>query len=318
MSDPPIGAGPLLDPSTRARARSLGAVGQEWLRDLPAAIESRCAEWQLTLHEVLVGGSASWVARVRRADGTDAVLKIALPSPTFGQQVSTLLRARGHGYVVVLAHDEARYAVLLEALGDRHDSRVTTPTSLLRTGGRLLREAWACPRSPDDSEAPATDLKVQGLRALVRDELARVDHAPPPEVLRHALLLLGSRAAAWDPERAVVVHGDPHVGNMLPVMYPREGAVDGQVFIDPDGFLADPAYDLGVLVREWNEALLAEADPAAILRGWCTMLADETGVDADAVWEWGYIERVTTGLHLLGMGLTAHGRDFLEVARRLL
>jgi streptomycin 6-kinase len=92
-------------------------------------------------------------------------------------------------------------------------------------------------------------------------------------VLAHARVLLDRRARAWDPRRAVVVHGDPHVGNMLPVLGPRPGAVDGQVFIDPDGFLADPAYDLGVLVREWNEALLADPDPVSTLRGWCCTIS---------------------------------------------
>jgi len=47
------------------------------------------------------------------------------------------------------------------------------------------------------------------------------------------------------------------------------------------------------------------------------MLTDATGADMQAVWEWGYIERVTSRLHLMGLGLADRGRPFLDVAARL-
>jgi streptomycin 6-kinase len=39
-----------------------------------------------------------------------------------------------------------------------------------------------------------------------------------------------------------------------------------------------------------------------------------TGEDPDAIWQWGFIERVSTGLLLLHTGGEAEGRDFLRVA----
>lgn len=99
--------------------------------------------------------------------------------------------------------------------------------------------------------------------------------------------------------------------------WPRPGAVGGYVFVDPDGFLADPAYDLGVLVREWCTHLLQAPDPTREVEGWCRLLAGVTGLDEEVIWEWGYIERVTTGLHLMGLGLVGRGRPFLDVAARL-
>jgi streptomycin 6-kinase len=41
----------------------------------------------------------------------------------------------------------------------------------------------------------------------------------------------------------VVCHGDPHAGNVL-----RRG--DGWALIDPDGFVGERAYDLGVVMRD--------------------------------------------------------------------
>ena len=34
----------------------------------------------------------------------------------------------------------------------------------------------------------------------------------------------------------MVVHGDPHPANTLPVREPRQGAASGFVLVDPDGF----------------------------------------------------------------------------------
>jgi streptomycin 6-kinase len=118
-------------------------------------------------------------------------------------------------------------------------------------------------------------------------------------------------------ECCVVVHGDPHPGNALCVPVPRAGAESGFVFVDLDGFLADPAYDLGVVIRDWNSRLPA-GDAASPARRYCRLLADHTGLDQRAIWEWGYLERVSTGLYILERGAEDLARPYLETAERLL
>ena len=39
-----------------------------------------------------------------------------------------------------------------------------------------------------------------------------------------------------------------------------------------------------------------------------------TGQDPEAIWQWGVIERVSTGLFLLRTGQACEGRDCLRVA----
>jgi streptomycin 6-kinase len=43
-------------------------------------------------------------------------------------------------------------------------------------------------------------------------------------------------------------------------------------------------------------------------------LAARSGLDAAAIWEWGAIERVSTGLLLLRIGLEREGREMLAAA----
>ncbi len=50
--------------------------------------------------------------------------------------------------------------------------------------------------------------------------------------------------AAHDDERAVLVHGDVHEWNAL------QAPGGGFKLVDPDGLLAEPEYDLGVVMRE--------------------------------------------------------------------
>lgn len=64
--------------------------------------------------------------------------------------------------------------------------------------------------------------------------------------------------------------------------------------IDPDGLIGEPSYDLGVLMREWLDELIE--DPLEIGKKRCALLGQLTDVDTQGIWEWGYIQSVSTGL----------------------
>ena len=64
----------------------------------------------------------------------------------------------------------------------------------------------------------------------------------------------------------------------------RPGAETGFVFVDPDGFIGDPAYDLGVALRDWCPQLLASEDPLSLARRYCRLLAGSSGLHEQAIW----------------------------------
>jgi streptomycin 6-kinase len=53
------------------------------------------------------------------------------------------------------------------------------------------------------------------------------------------------------------------------------------------------------------------------LRARARRLAQRTGLDEEAIWEWGVAERVSTGLLATRIGLQPHGRDMLAAADRV-
>jgi streptomycin 6-kinase len=118
----------------------------------------------------------------------------------------------------------------------------------------------------------------------------------------HARSCAARRIDAHDDERARLVHGDVHEWNAL-----RAGS-DFKL-VDPDGLLAEPEYDLGVLMRE---------DPLELLAGdpfdRAELLAKLSGLDATAIWEWGVVERVSTGLLCTRVELQPVGRQMLDAA----
>ena len=82
-----------------------------------------------------------------------------------------------------------------------------------------------------------------------------------------------------------------------------------KLLIDPDGLLVEAEYDMGILMRE-DPAELLHADAYARAE-W---LAHRTGLNATAIWEWGVIERVSTGLLATKIDQQPTGRHMLAVA----
>jgi streptomycin 6-kinase len=208
--------------------------------------------------------------------------------------------------------------MLLEALGPSLPQANLPPGRQIEILCRLLTTAWTVPPPISGPGAVPHD-KATALGALVRRLSGELVAAPcSPRVLDRALLFARRRAEAFDPARSFQVHGDAAAANALSVLSPRPGAEAGFVFVDPDGFLGDPAYDAGVALRDWCAELLASEDPRALARLFAARLAGGTGLDEQAIWEWGYLERVSTGLYAFAMGAHALSRPFFDTAEALL
>ncbi|MGH9028232.1 MAG: aminoglycoside phosphotransferase family protein, partial [Acidimicrobiales bacterium] len=236
-------------------------------------------------------------------DGTPAVLK--LPVPGRGEAVAnecTALRiAGGEGCPLLLRADVERGALLLERLGRplyelglpmsrRHEILCATATRIWTAG--------------PDCGLP-TGAQKRWLIEFVSATWEELDHPCSERAVSHALECARRRMKTHDDERAVMVHGDVHQWNALE----SDG---GFKLVDPDGLLAEAEYDLGIIMREDPVELLT-GDP----RGRSRWLAHRCHLDSDAIWEWGVVERVSTGLLCTKIGLEPVGRQMLDAADRV-
>ncbi len=298
-----------LTDALRLRAHALGESGARWIDGLNDRVDSLERDWDIGIGDSLAGGSESLVLAVTRRDGAPGILKIGLPgSADLTQEARVYRIANGRGYATLLAHDDSRNALLLERLG-RPIAEFGLPVrAQLERICATLRIAWIALHDADGLMTGAE--KARWLAQFIIDTASTLDEPCGRAVLDQALSFTAERERAHDPANCVLVHGDCHEYNTLS----RIDGMPGYKFVDPDGLFAEPAYDLGILMRGWNEELLA-GDALALGRERCALLAELTGVDEEAIWQWGFIERVSTGLLLTQLGLP-DARDTLAIAER--
>lgn len=300
-------AEPRLQPLVRARVASMGVRGREWQAGLPRVLAELADAWSLRLGRPVAGGSASYLTSVVRADGTAAVLKVSVVPEQLREEAALLAAADGQGYVRLLEADPGRGAVLLERLGPSLDAGRSPVDHQLDVLADTLAVAWRPPDRPPLGKARQLD-------GLVRAHWSQLGDPCHPVVVEQALAY-AAELAATAPGDLALVHGDAHPGNLLRVPQSRSGAETGWCFVDPDPFVDDRAYDLGVAVRDFSSALLADPDQAsARLWSWCHRVADRTGTDPGRVWAWGFLERVSTGLFVTAFGAPRVGEPFLRSA----
>lgn len=291
----------------RRRAAQQGDAGTAWLSGIDATVEGLAHDWSLTVGEVMSGGTEALVLEVNLADGVPAVLKLPYPgSDPTDRERRAFQAAAGRGYATLLNHDPASRAMLLERLGPMLDSLGLSLDEQMQAICQTLRQAWTAP-IPTDPMMTGLE-KAADLSAFIESSWQATDRPCPRPVIDKALTFAQARAAAHDPASCVLAHGDAHGWNTL-----ADPHHPGQFkFVDPDGLIIEPAYDLAIPMREWSADLLA-GDPLERGRARCRRLAQLTDLAEEPIWQWGYIERVSTGLACLQLGLP-EGPGMLAVA----
>ena len=293
----------------------MGEDGLRWLANLDATVEGMGQLWDARFGAVLQGGSESLVLEAMLADGRPAIAKIGLPAYGDLTAEATVYRlAEGRGYAELFVHDTDRNALLLERLGAPLHDAGDTAASQIEALCRTLREAWT-PLEQAHGLMTGRE-KARWLFDFIEEKWNLLGAPCERESRDRALSYAEARADAFLPGESVLVHGDAHAQNTLAVPESARAGSRCWKFVDPDGLFAEPACDLAVPMREWSGELLA-GDTVRLAVARCELLADLTGVDPEAIWQWGYIERVSTGLTMLDIGMREEGLESLAVADRL-
>jgi streptomycin 6-kinase len=286
----------------RRKALSLDAAA--WIDHLPGLVASLEREWSVSVGRPYTDATEAFVAEATLEDGTPAVVKLLIPrsGAATANEITALRILDGRGCVRLLRDDIERDALLLERLGPSlSDLRLPMQRRheiLCATATQLWRPAPEC-------GLPSGADKGRWLAQFITTLWEELDHPCSERAVDHALACAARRVAAHDDERAVLVHGDVHQWNTLQ-------SDDGFKLVDPDGLRADAEYDMGIVMRE-DPLELLDGDPRQRAR-W---LAARTGLNADAIWEWGVVERVSTGLLGIRDGLEPVASQMLDVADRV-
>lgn len=289
------------------RNKALAVDAADWLGELDEIVASLAAEWGMSVGRAYPDATEALVAEAILEDGTPAVLKVMIPrgEDLLSKEATVLRLCRGRGCVALLRADPIHRALLLERLGP---SLHELGLPIERRHRILSTAASAVWRPAPDCGLPTGAEKARWLASYIATTWEALDRPCGEAVVAYALQCAERRAWAHDDDQAVLVHGDVHQWNAL------LSPVDDGMFklVDPDGLLADAEYDLGIIMRE---------DPVELLEGdpWerAHRLARATGRDAQAIWEWGVVERVSTGLLGTQIGLQPVAGQMLAAAERI-
>jgi streptomycin 6-kinase len=283
-----------------------GEVGAAWLAQLPRLVRKLEADWGIRVGQIFPNATEAYVAAAVTADGEEVVLKI----PVVGiektdREFRALQAANGRGYVRLLRHDAASGAMLLERLGPQLAQLGLPIENQIEIICLALQQAWM--PLPSGLRSMSGAEKASGFASYIESVWPKLGKPCSEKAIATALRFAKARADAFDPNTAVFAHGDPHAWNTL-----QDPKAQGFKFVDPDDLFIERAHDLSISMREWSAELLA-GDPVELGRQRCALLSHLTGVDAEAIWQWGFIERLVNGLLYMEIGPEENAAEFLAV-----
>jgi streptomycin 6-kinase len=304
-------------PLVRERALANGAAGRRWLDTLADVVARLTEQWGLALGEAMRGGTAGFVTGATDSSGRECVLKVAMPLDTdvrdtferntFDRCVVVHRLAAGRGCALLHAVDDDAPAMLMERLGPNLEDLGLSLSEMLDAICSTLLAFWR-PVAEDCGLPSAVD-KAAWLAAYIPETWEELGRPCARTVVDRAIAYCDERAGEFDPSAAVLVHGDAHGWNTV-------AAGDGTFkFVDPEGVRSERAHDLAVPMREYNAPLL-RGDTRRLVWERAEALASRCDVDPLAVWQWGFVERVATGLANLRDFDGGDGVVFLDVATR--
>jgi streptomycin 6-kinase len=278
---------------------AFGDVGRNWLARLPSLVADAASAWQLHVGAPFEpGGNVGWVAPVRRADGSDAVLKVECPGHRNPWAAKGLQHWAGRGAPRLLDSDEATQVLLLERCvpgtnGD--DLDVATATEVVAS---VLAELHAVdPPAKDEFQQLA--MLVERFRETMWDWFERFEPPMDRGVFAHADELFASLTSPSTD--TVLLHGDLGPGNV--VLSAR-----GWLAIDPYPVLGDRAFDVG---HDLSRCDLREA------REQVAYFADRLGLDPRLIASWTFACCVHLALECRSVGDVMGFREILDRTEQL-
>ncbi len=279
------------------------ALGEEWARwldVLPATTAGLVEEWELRVDGAAVHGHCSLVLPVRTAGGRPAALKVGLPDDESEHEHLALRHWQGRGAVLLLRADPHRRALLLERLHPEDLTDLWDAEACEVVAGLYGRLHVPAP----PQLRPLTsyvDRWTAGLEAMAKD-------APMPRRLVDQATGLAREFVGDGASTGRLLHGDLHYGNVL------AGDREPWLAIDPKPVSGDPHYEVGPLLwNRWDEVVASGGVRDAVRRRFHTVV-DTAGLDEHRARDWVVVRTMLDAswsvaeARRLGRGLTRDER----------
>lgn len=247
--------------------------GKEWLRNLPDLISYCEKRWKLKVQDIFEL-SFNFVAAAVFADGTEAVLKLSIPSKDFTYELEALKQFKNHNrkMVQLLDYDLDKGIILLERLKPGQMlASLEDDEQATRIAASVLKELWI--PAVEDFTLPTTKEREASLIAI-REKHPNGLGPIPAQWLEEAELMFNKlHATSTEP---YLLHGDLHHYNIL-------SKNDYWMVIDPQGLIGEREYDL----IQYLLNKLPEKDSAEVIKRRIDIFVEELGLIKERIIMWG-------------------------------
>ena len=268
----------------RATVAQHGEAGRVWLSRLPDLVGRCAARWSLKVGPPFPALSFNYAAPAEGAGGERLVLKVGVPVAELLSETEALRLFDGRGAARLVDAEAEWGALLLErlepgtrlvALCEEDDAAATGAAALVMK--RLWRPVPAAHAFPTAADWGG------GLHRL-REHFGGGTGPFPRRLVEEAESLFDELLGSAD--EPAVTHGDLHHGNVL------RAAREPWLAIDPKGLVAEPAYEVGALLRNPLPQLLRWPHPVRVTERRIAQLSDELGFERARVRGWGLAQAV--------------------------
>ncbi|MFJ3640654.1 aminoglycoside phosphotransferase family protein [Streptomyces sp. NPDC090108] len=256
-----------------------GEAGAVWLAALPGIVEELLARWGCVPDGDIMHGGVGVIVPVRRRAEESAVLKVSFPHPGNVHEPDAFAAWGGRGAVLLRERDDERFAMLLERVRSSTLAEVEDGDEVVTVAGRLNRRL-AVPAPPG---LPRLCEQADDWERQLRGDAAELPHALPRQVLDAAV---GTVRELGRGQPDTIVHGDLHARNIL------RADREPWLAVDPKGYVGDPAYDGGTLLKSRALTLLETNDLRRAVHRVLDVFAEAAELDRGRVRRWAQFHAV--------------------------
>ncbi|MFD6415902.1 aminoglycoside phosphotransferase family protein [Streptomyces sp. NPDC060194] len=255
-----------------------GEAGAAWVAEVPLIVRELMARWGCGRDGEVTHGGVGVVVPVRWR-GRRAVVKVSFPHEGNVHEPDAFEAWGGRGAVRLYARDDARFAMLLERARSETLAEAADTDEVVRVAGRLHRRLTvAAPAG-----LPRLSTQAEGWLEQLRHEEAELSHALPPRVVDAAAATV-RELGTTQPD--TLVHGDFHARNIL------RADREPWLAVDPKGYVGDPAYDGGTLLKARALAFLDADDLRTAAFRALDGFAEAAELDRERVRAWSQLHAV--------------------------
>lgn len=297
------------DAFVRSTVEREGEHGAAWLAELPGRVDELLGCWGCVPDGEVMHGGVAVIVPVRRRAEEPGVLKVSFPHPGNVHEPDAFAAWGGRGAVLLHGRDDERFAMLLERAHTSTLAEEEDGDEVVMVAGRINRRL-AIPAPPG---LPRLREQADTWEEELRHDADELTHTLSRYVVDAAVATVRELGRV---QPDILIHGDLHARNIL-----RAGR-EPWLAVDPKGYVGDPAYDSGTLLKTRAVGLLDSDDLHKAVRRILDVFAEAAELDRERVQRWAQLHAVQTAYWGRRHGFRRARRGpqldrFIEMADRL-